>query len=111
LQWFDGLLQEYAIPQPEQHLQVMTLPDSYLDRFARERQARMVPIQLDGESHTPGRMSAPATRVFLRPVALALAGRRHSRQRQRGRPTAGPLAALPGKIRQSPMARMPNNAA
>ena len=73
LQWFDGLLKEYAIPQPEQHLQVMTLPDSYLDRFARERQARMVPIQLDGESHTPGRMSAPATRVFLRPVALALA--------------------------------------
>ena len=73
LQWFDGLLQEYAIPQPEQHLQVMTLPDSYLDRFARERQARMVPIQLDSESHTPGRMSAPGTRVFLRPVALALA--------------------------------------
>jgi glucose-6-phosphate isomerase len=72
LQWFDGLLQDYAIPQPEQHLQVMTLPGSYLDRFARERQARMAPIQLDGESHTPGRMSAPATRVFLRPVALAL---------------------------------------
>ncbi|HEV7213853.1 MAG TPA: hypothetical protein VGP33_01915, partial [Chloroflexota bacterium] len=72
LQWFDGLVQDYAIPQPEQHLQVMTLPGSYLDRFARERQARMAPIQLDGESHTPGRMSAPATRVFLRPVALAL---------------------------------------
>lgn len=73
LQWFDGLLHEFAIPQPEQHLQVMTLPGSYVDIFARDRHARMVPIQLDGESHTPGRMSAPATRVFLRPVALALA--------------------------------------
>jgi glucose-6-phosphate isomerase len=73
LQWFDGLLKDYGVAQPEQHLQVMTLPGSYLDQFARERHARMVPIQLDGESHTPGRMSAPATRVFLRPAALALA--------------------------------------
>lgn len=73
LQWFDGLLKDYGIAQPEQHLQVMTLPGSYLDQFARERHARMAPIQLDGESHTPGRMSAPATRVFLRPMALALA--------------------------------------
>lgn len=73
LEWFDGLLREYGVARPEEHLQVMTLPGSYLDRFARERHARTVPIQLDGESHTPGRMSAPATRVFLRPVALALA--------------------------------------
>jgi glucose-6-phosphate isomerase len=78
LQWFDGLLREYGIASPEQHLQVMTLPDSYLDRFAQERHARMVPIQLDGESHTPGRMSAPATRVFLRPVALALEAERRA---------------------------------
>ena len=73
LEWFDGLLRAEGIAQPQQHLQVMTLPGSYLDRFASERQARTVPIQLDGQSHTPGRMSAPATRVFLRPVALALA--------------------------------------
>ncbi|MDH7571228.1 MAG: hypothetical protein QHJ73_16750, partial [Armatimonadota bacterium] len=33
---------------------------------------RMVPIQLDGENHTPGRMSAPATRVFIRPAALMM---------------------------------------
>ena len=32
----------------------------------------MVPIQLDAENHTPGRMSAPATRVFIRPIALLL---------------------------------------
>jgi hypothetical protein len=35
---------------------------------------RRVDIQLDGQSHTPGRMSAPATRVFLLPAALALGG-------------------------------------
>lgn len=72
LEWFDGLLQEFEIPSPEEHIQVMTLPHSYLDQFARPRGSRMVPIQLDGENHTPGRMSAPATRVFLRPVALML---------------------------------------
>ncbi len=78
LTWFDGLLREFQISKPEQHVQVMTLPGSYLDRFAKERGARMTPIQLDGQSHTPGRMSAPATRVFLRPIALALAARQRS---------------------------------
>ena len=73
LSWFDGLLQEHGVPDPGSHIQVMTLPDSYLDQFARPRGSRMVPIQLDAENHTPGRMSAPATRVFLRPVALMLA--------------------------------------
>jgi|SRR5581483_6116259 len=73
LDWFDGLLREHAIADPGSHIQVMTLPGSYLDQFARARGSRMVPIQLDGENHTPGRMSAPATRVFLRPVALMLA--------------------------------------
>ncbi|HIE51309.1 MAG TPA: hypothetical protein EYP85_06085 [Armatimonadetes bacterium] len=72
LEWFDGLLHEYNVPHPEEHIQVMTLPHSYLDQFARPRGSRLVPIQLDGENHTPGRMSAPATRVFLRPVALML---------------------------------------
>jgi hypothetical protein len=73
LDWFDGLLREHAIADPGSHIQVMTLPGSYLDQFARARGSPMVPIQLDGENHTPGRMSAPATRVFLRPVALMLA--------------------------------------
>jgi hypothetical protein len=72
LEWFDGLLHEFDIPNPSDHIQVMTLPGSYLDQFARPRGSRMVPIQLDAENHTPGRMSAPATRVFLRPVALML---------------------------------------
>src|SRR5437763_649908 len=71
LAWFDGLLREHGV-DPAQHLLVMTLPDSFLDRFARERGAPMVPIQPNGESHTPGRMSAPSTRVFLLPAAVAL---------------------------------------
>ena len=74
LEWFDGLLADCGVADPGAHIQVMTLPDSYLDRFARARGSRTVPIQLDGGNHTPGRMSAPATRVFLRPVALRLVG-------------------------------------
>ncbi|MDQ3703422.1 MAG: hypothetical protein M3442_21260 [Chloroflexota bacterium] len=73
LEWFDSLLRQHGVPDPGSHIQVMTLPGSYLDDFARPRGSRMVPIQIDGENHTPGRMSAPATRVFLRPVALMLA--------------------------------------
>lgn len=73
LEWFDGVLQDAGVADPGAHIQVMTLPGSYLDQFAKARGSRMAPIQLDGQNHTPGRMSAPATRVFLRPVALALA--------------------------------------
>jgi glucose-6-phosphate isomerase len=73
LEWFDGLLADAGLPDRGRHIQVMTLPGSYLDQFARRRGSRMVPIQLDAQNHTPGRMSAPATRVFLRPVALLLA--------------------------------------
>jgi len=76
LEWFDALLTDLGIANPGDHIQVMTLPGSYLDRFARTRGSRMVPIQLDGQNHTPGRMSAPATCVFLRPVALRLVGDR-----------------------------------
>jgi hypothetical protein len=70
LAWFDSLLKEHNVSDPGSHIQVMTLPDSYLDQFARPRQCARVPIQLDAENHTPGRMSAPATRVFIRPLAL-----------------------------------------
>ena len=74
LEWFDGLLREAGVAEPSDHIQVMTLPGSYLDNFARARGSRMTPIQLDSQNHTAGRMSAPATRVFLRPVALRLMG-------------------------------------
>ena len=75
LAWFTQLLEQAGL-SPAEHLLVMTLPDSYLDRFAREQHAPSRPLQLDGGSGTGGRMSAPATRVFLLPAALYLT--RHS---------------------------------
>jgi len=71
LAWFTDLLQQAGL-RPAEHLLVMTLPDSYLDRFAHEQQAPSRPLQLDGGTGTGGRMSAPATRVFLLPAALYL---------------------------------------
>ena len=72
--WFEGLLRANGIESPADHLLVMTLPGSYLDGFAEERGVRRESIQLDGQSHTPGRMSAPSTRVFLLPAALFAPG-------------------------------------
>jgi len=50
---------------------IMTLPGSHLDRAPAAVGLRRVAVQLDGANDTPGRMSAPSTRVFLLPVALA----------------------------------------
>ena len=72
LEWFDGLLKACDVPDRAAHVTVMTLEGSLLDQFARARGSRQLSIQPDGESHTPGRMSAPATHVFLLPAALAL---------------------------------------
>src|SRR5260221_6290061 len=71
LEWFTGLLQQAGL-RPAEHLLVMTLPGSYLDRFAEAQQAPSLPLQLDGGTGTGGRMSAPTTRVFLLPAALFL---------------------------------------
>ena len=71
LEWFTELLQQAGL-RPAEHLLVMTLPNSYLDRFAHEQQAPSLPLQLDGGTGTGGRMSAPTTRVFLLPAALSL---------------------------------------
>ncbi len=72
LEWFIELLAQAGLDAAE-HLLVMTLPTSYLDVFAHEQHVPSLPLQLDGRSGTGGRMSAPATRVFLLPVALYLA--------------------------------------
>ena len=74
LRWFDELLRSHHVERPAEHVMVMTLPGSYLDRFAAERGSQRIDIQLNGASHTPGRMSAPSTRVFLLPAALARPG-------------------------------------
>src|SRR5258708_30944552 len=71
LEWFTELLQQSGL-RPAEHLLVMTLPGSYLDRFAEVQQAPSLPLQLDGGTGTGGRMSAPTTRVFLLPAALLL---------------------------------------
>ena len=71
LEWFTPLLKQAGL-RPAEHLLVMTLPGSYLDRFAREQQAPSRPLQPDGGTGTGGRMSAPTTRVFLLPAALYL---------------------------------------
>jgi hypothetical protein len=71
LEWFADLLKQAGL-RPAEHLLVMTLPDSYLDRFAHEQQAPSRPLQPDGGTGTGGRMSAPTTRVFLLPAALYL---------------------------------------
>jgi glucose-6-phosphate isomerase len=49
----------------------MTLPDSLLDRFGRERGYRRIELQLDGANTTAGRHSGPLTRGSLYPLALA----------------------------------------
>ncbi|MEO6892308.1 MAG: hypothetical protein ABI456_21615 [Ktedonobacteraceae bacterium] len=71
LEWFTDLLKQAGL-RPAEHVLVMTLPGSYLDRFAHTQQAPSRPLQLDGGTGTGGRMSAPATRVFLLPAALSL---------------------------------------
>jgi len=71
LEWFTALLQQAQL-QPAQHLLIMTLPNSYLDKFAKHYQVPTRPLQLDGGTGTGGRMSAPTTRVFLLPAALYL---------------------------------------
>jgi len=71
LEWFTELLKQAGL-RPAEHLLVMTLPGSYLDRFAEAQQAPSLPLQLDGGTGTGGRMSAPTTRVFLLPAALYL---------------------------------------
>jgi hypothetical protein len=71
LEWFTALLKQAGL-RPAEHLLVMTLPDSYLDRFAHAEQVPSHPLQPDGGTGTGGRMSAPTTRVFLLPAALYL---------------------------------------
>src|SRR5712692_8654012 len=70
LEWFADMLNQARLAMAE-HLMVMTLPGSYLDQFAKEHRAPSRPLQPDGGTGTGGRMSAPATRVFLLPAALA----------------------------------------
>jgi len=75
LEWLGPLLEAARPTDPagaRRHQVVMTLAGSLLDRHAEAAGLLRVPIQLNGEDHMPGRMSAPATRVFLLPAAIRL---------------------------------------
>lgn len=71
LDWFLDLIQQAGL-SPSEHCLIMTLPGSYLDRFTAQHHLPARPLQLDGGTGTPGRMSAPTTRLFLLPAALTL---------------------------------------
>ena len=88
LQWFGEALAAAGLPLPD-HCRAMSLPGSYLDAWASQRDIPRLPLQLDGGSGTGGRMSAPGTRVFLLPVALWLAST----------PGSSPAAAGEGRSR------------
>src|SRR5260370_1015903 len=102
LRWFEGLLRAHGVDDTAEHVMVMTLPGSFLDQFAHERGAPRVDIQLDGDSHTPGRMSAPSTRVFLLPAALGLPGRLHEIMRRLNAETT----LRPGTLDDEPFVRL-----
>jgi len=72
LEWFQSVLEERGVPEPTRHRLVMSLPGSMLSLYASERGLRTLALQPDGANHIPGRMSAPSTKVFLLPVAIAL---------------------------------------
>jgi hypothetical protein len=72
LKWFLALLREGSL-DPTDHAHVMAIPDSFLEKYAFKHGLPLVPLQLDGGYGTPGRMSAPGTRIFLLPAALELA--------------------------------------
>ena len=74
LAWYVELLETAGLEAAD-HTRVMAIPNSYLEQFAHEHGLPLLGIQPDGRSGTGGRMSAPATRVFLLPAALWLCSR------------------------------------
>lgn len=69
LERLESLYRKHKVA-PDANLLAMALPGSLLDEFARARGYRSVGLQLDGESSTSGRHSAPLTRGSLYPLAL-----------------------------------------
>ena len=69
LEKLDELYRKLRIA-PEHNFLYMTLPDSILDRFGKERGFRRVELQPDNGNSTAGRHSSPLTRGSLYPLAL-----------------------------------------
>lgn len=91
--WFADLLATTGLA-PSDHLLAMALPGSYLDTFAQQHQIPSQPLQLDGQTGTGGRMSAPTTRVFLLPAALSLLAAESPSATANATASAGRLRAL-----------------
>jgi hypothetical protein len=70
LEWFAGLLQQVRLRQGD-HIRVLAIPDSALERYAHEHGLRVDNIGVADDEVPPGRMSAPAARPFLLPLALS----------------------------------------
>lgn len=69
VEWFAGLLAEAGLPVAE-HIMVLALPGSALERSSHRWELPVRDVSLGGLSVPPGRMSAPTTRTFLLPLAL-----------------------------------------
>jgi hypothetical protein len=72
LEWFMGLLTAAGLPAAE-HVTVLTVEGSYLGQYASRHGLPVSTVHIGARTGFPGRMSAPATHVFLLPVALHLA--------------------------------------
>jgi len=71
--WFWDLMADLGIKQPESHVRVIALEDSYLDKYAADHNVPSYPLMPEGRCNTAGRMSAPVTRVFMWPAAWVMA--------------------------------------
>jgi len=70
LEKLSALFERFRL-DPRANFLYLTLPDSLLDRFARARGYRHVPLQMDDDHTTAGRHSGPLTRGALYALALA----------------------------------------
>lgn len=73
LSWFLPLLAAAGLP-PDRHTFVLTVPGSRLEEEAALHGLEARPVYLGDRGGLPGRMSSPASCVFLLPLALWLAG-------------------------------------
>lgn len=70
LEWFTGFLKRVGLP-PADHIRVLTIPGSSLERYAAEHGLRIHSVCVADDEVPPGRLSPPAARPFLLPLALS----------------------------------------
>jgi hypothetical protein len=72
LEWFTELLEDVGL-HPSDHIRVLTVPGSALERHANEHAMSVDYVGVADDNVLPGRLSPPATRPFLLPLALTIA--------------------------------------